>query len=100
MKTYIVYFNEPVCHKYLADVFNPETKKWEFNVKREKWNDTFEFNSLAQAKRLIKDNLDTYKGSCIMKSWANGDWENLGEINLKGTNKTFVANTKQQTANY
>ena len=43
---------------------------------------------------------DKYKGSCITKVWANGDFENLGEINLKGSNKTFVANTKQKTASY
>lgn len=41
-----------------------------------------------------------YKGSCITKTWANGDWENLGEIKLAGSNKTFVANTKQRVANY
>ena len=45
-------------------------------------------------------NLDKYKGSCITKIWANGDCENLGEINLKCSNKTFVANTRQVKANY
>lgn len=41
-----------------------------------------------------------YKGSCITKTWANGDWENLGEIKMKGSNKTFVANTRQKVASY
>lgn len=100
MNQYTVYFSEPVCHKYIGDKFNREVKKWEFDVECEKWSDTFTFYSLAPAKKLIKANPEKYKGSCITKTWANGDWENLGEINLKGSNKTFVANTKQKTANY
>lgn len=100
MKTYTVYFSEPVCHKYVGDKFNKELKKWEYDVECEDWKDTFTFHSLAPAKKLIKANLDKYKGSCITKIWANGDWENLGEINLKGSNKTFVANTRQKKANY
>jgi hypothetical protein len=31
---------------------------------------------------------------------SNGDWMNCGEIKLKGSNKTFVANTKQTKMNY
>lgn len=54
---------------------------------------------MKTAKDLIKANMDKYKGSCITKSWANGDWENLSEIKIKG-NKTFVTNTKQRVANY
>lgn len=100
MKTYTVYFSESVCHKFIGDKFNRELKKWEYDVECEKWSDTFTFYSLAPAKKLIKANLNKYKGSCITKIWANGDWENLGEINLKGSNKTFVANTKQVKANY
>ena len=94
MNQYTVYFSEPVCHKYICDKFNREV------VECEKWSDTFTFYSLAPAKKLIKANPEKYKGSCITKTWANGDWENLGEINLKGSNETFVANTKQKTANY
>lgn len=100
MKQYAVYFTEPVKHTYTGDRFNKELKKWEYGVECEEWKDTFTFYSLAPAKKLIKANLDKYKGSCITKVWANGDWENLGEINIKGSNKTFVANTKQKVANY
>lgn len=100
MKTYTVYFSEPVCYKYVGDKFNKELKKWECDVELEERSDTFTFHSLAAAKKLIKANLDKYKGSCITKTWANGDWENLGEINLNGSNKTFVANTRQKKANY
>ena len=100
MKLYIVNFSEPVCDKYIGDKFNMELKKWEFDVECEEWNDTFTFYSLVPAKKLIKANLSKYKGSCITKTWSNGDWENLGEINLKGLNKTFVANTKQKKVNY
>lgn len=71
-----------------------------FTCEGEGWNDTFTFHSLKAAKDLIKANLDKYEGSCIIKSWANGDWENLGEIKLTGSNKTFIANTKQSKLNY
>ena len=100
MKTYTVYFSEPVCHKYIGDKFNKELKKWEYDVECEDWSDTFTFHARAPAKKLIKNNLDKYKGSCITKIWSNGDWENLGEIKLSGSNKTFVANTRQKKANY
>ena len=100
MKTYTVYFSEPVTIKYKGDIFNKELKKWEYDVECEDWKDTFTFHSLAPAKKLIKANLDKYKVSCITKIWANGDWENLGPIKLTGNNKTFVANTRQKVANY
>lgn len=99
MKQYSVYFSEPVAHTYKDERFNKETRKWE-EVEVTEMVTSVTFYSLAPAKRLIKANLDKYKGSCITKIWANGDWENLGEINLKGSNKTFVANTKQRIANY
>ena len=47
MKTYTVYFSEPVCHKYIGDKFNQELKKWEYNVECEDWNDTFTFYSIV-----------------------------------------------------
>lgn len=99
MKQYTVYFNKPVCLKYIGQKFNKETKKWE-DGECEEWNDTFTFYTLAPAKKLIKANLNEYKGSCITKTWANGDWENLGKIKLTGSNKTFVANTRQRMSNY
>lgn len=99
MKQYTVYFKEPVAYTFTDERFNKESRKWE-EVKITEMVDTVTFYSLAPAKKLIKANLDKYKGSCITKTWANGDWENLGEINLKGSNKTFVANTKQKIANY
>ena len=36
----------------------------------------------------------------IYKIYSNGDFENCGEIVLKGSNKTFIANSKQTTKNY
>lgn len=44
--------------------------------------------------------MDKYINSSITKIWANGDWENLGPIKMTGSNKTFVANTRQKVANY
>ena len=32
MKTYTIYFNEPICHKYIGDKFNKDLKKWEYDV--------------------------------------------------------------------
>lgn len=99
MKQYTVYFSEPVAHTFTDQRFNKETRKWE-EVKVTEMVTSVTFYSLAPAKKLIKANLDKYKGSCITKIWANGDWENLGVINIKGSNRTFVANTKQRIANY
>lgn len=60
MKTYTVYFSEPVCHKYIGDRFNRELKKWEYDVECEEWNDTFTFHSLKPAKALatIKNEIE------------------------------------------
>ncbi len=99
MKQYTVYFKEPVAHTFKDERFNKESRTWE-EVEVTEMVDTVTFFSLAPAKKLIKANLDKYKCSCITKIWANGDWENLGEINLKGSNKTFVTNTRQKVANY
>lgn len=55
------------------------------------------FYSLSAAKKAMKEH--NAEGS-ITKVWSNGDWENLGPIELKGSNKTFVANTRQTKAGY
>lgn len=99
MKQYTVYFKEPISRTYKGQRFNKETRRWE-DAEMTETSDTFTFFSLAPAKKLIKDNIDKYAGSSITKTWANGDWENCGEIKLTGSNKTFVANTKQQAPNY
>lgn len=100
MKTYTVYSSEPVTIKYKGDRFNKKLKKWEHDVDCEETSPMFTFHSLAPAKKLIKENMDKYIDSIITKTWANGDWENLGPIKLAGNNKTFVANTRQKVANY
>lgn len=55
------------------------------------------FYSLSAAKKAMKEH--NAKGS-ITKVWSNGDWENLGPIVLQGSNKHFVANTRQTKAGY
>lgn len=62
--------------------------------------DTFTFYSVSTAKRFIKQHIDIYKTSSITKIWSNGDWENLGEIQLTGSNKHFIANAGMSKANY
>ena len=55
------------------------------------------FHSLSAAKKAMKEH--NAKGS-IMQVWSNGDFEPLGPIELKGSNKTFVTNTRQTKAGY
>ena len=56
-----------------------------------------DFYSLSEAKKAMKEN---DAEGFITKVWSNGDWEPAGEITLKGTNKTFIANTRQTTKSY
>jgi hypothetical protein len=51
-----------------------------------------------KAKSFMKENPGST--GVIYKTWSNGDFECVGVITLKGTNKTFVANTKQKQENY
>ena len=60
MKQYTVYFNEPVCHKYLGVKFNQELKEWEHDVECEEVNDTFTFDSLATAKKMGINTVGVY----------------------------------------
>ena len=57
-----------------------------------------EFYNLSAAKKAMKE----FDGrGLINKVWANGDWEPMGEIKLKGSNATMVAGATRQTkANY
>lgn len=56
-----------------------------------------EFYSLPAAKKAMKEH--NAKGY-ICKIYANGDFVNCGEIQLNGSNKTFVANTRQTVKGY
>ena len=56
-----------------------------------------QFFKLNDAKKAMKKH--NAKGY-ITKIWNNGDFEFLGEIQLKGNNKTFVANTRQKKESY
>lgn len=71
MKTYTVYFSEPVTVKYKGDRFNKELKKWEYDVDCEKTSPMFTFYSLTPAKKLIKENMDKYIDSIITKNMVN-----------------------------
>lgn len=99
MKIYDVYFKEPISYTHTVEVFNKETMTWEDKEVTE-MKKSIRFYSLAPAKRLIKANLDKYAYSTITKIWSDGGWENLGEIKLSGSNKTYIANTKQTKAGY
>ena len=99
MKTYTVYFSEPVALTYIDQRWNPTIKKWEEfeNVVEQ---DIFTFHSLAPAKKRITKPARKYRGSSTTKIYANGDGEPCGEIKLSGSNKTFMANTRQTKAGY
>ena len=99
MKQYTVYFSEPVAYTYTTDRFNKASGHWEETEVTEMVKSAT-FHSLTPAKKLIKANQDKYAGSCITKIWSNGDFENLGEIKLSGSNETYVANTRQKKASY
>lgn len=101
MKTVTVYFSEPVTYTVFDERRVIENGKYVWKeVELSETKNTCTFSSIAPAKKLIKANLDKYVSSCITKFWSNGDWENLGEIKLKGSNKHFIANTRQKVANY
>lgn len=68
-----------------------------YNVYNNETGYSERFFNLPEAKKAMKEN--NAKGS-ITKVWRNGDWEPMGEIVLKGNNKTFCANTKQTTKSY
>lgn len=55
------------------------------------------FYSLSAAKKAMKEH--NASGS-ITQVWSDGTWEPLGKIELKKSNKTFCANTRQKVANY
>jgi len=69
----------------------------QYIVKNNKTGYREEFYSLPEAKKAMINN--EAKGY-ILKIYSNGDYVDCGEINLNGNNKTFVAGTKQLTANY
>lgn len=68
-----------------------------YNVVNKETGYNEDFYSLSAAKKAMKEN--NAKGF-ITKFYSNGDWVNCGEIQLAGSNKTFVANTRQTTKSY
>ena len=56
-----------------------------------------ELFNLTAAKKAMREN---NAQETITKVYSNGKWINCGEIELKGSNKTFVANTKQTKKGY
>lgn len=60
------------------------------------------FFALTPAKKWMRDHIkmghqvEGYK----TKIYSNGDWVPCGEIELKGSNKVFIANTRMTKANY
>ena len=73
---------------------NPQTSKREYA-------DTM--FTLSAAKKLMKEKMRegmTDVIGSITKVWSNGDWEPAGKIQLQGSNKTFMVNTRQKSASY
>lgn len=57
-----------------------------------------DFYSLKSAKAALRQ--DSNAKGVIYKIFSNGDWECCGSIKLKGSNETFLANTRQQKESY
>ena len=58
--------------------------------------------TLTGAKKWMKERIKLgheVSGSKT-KIYSNGDWVNCGAITLTGSNKTFIANTRMEKANY
>lgn len=58
------------------------------------------FSTITGAKKFIKANIDIYKSSAVYKMYANGDMVNLGSLDIKGSNKRYVANSQQKMKSY
>ena len=56
-----------------------------------------EVYSVSAAKKLMKEHSGA-TGSKV-KVYSNGDWVNCGEITLKGSNKSFIANSPRNMKN-
>lgn len=58
--------------------------------------------SLSEAKKWIKERIKLGHDASGSKTkvYTNGDWVPCGAIELKGSNKTFIANTKMTKLNY
>jgi hypothetical protein len=59
------------------------------------YNETF-YSLKVTKKAMVENNAKGF----ITKVRTNGDWIPCGEIQLKGSNKTFIANTAQEIKNY
>lgn len=94
MKEYIVTFSKPVAHKVFSRKYNKFTHDWDLTVEY-KMVETITFFSLTDAKKCIKEHIDCYKTSSIIKIWSNGDFENCGEINIHGNNAKRLSNMTQ-----
>lgn len=57
-----------------------------------------EVYSISIAKKIMKEHPGA-TGSKI-KVYANGNWVNCGEITLKGSNKSFIANSPKNMKNF
>lgn len=60
------------------------------------------FHTLPMAKKRMKElmNQGHEVSGSKTRVYANGDWEPCGEISLTGTNKTFIANSRQNKPGY
>lgn len=65
-------------------------------------NEFDEFYAVTPAKKWMRERIKLgheVSGSKT-KVYSNGDLVNCGAINLTGTNKSFIANTRMTQANY
>ena len=56
-----------------------------------------EVYSVSAAKKFMKEHPSAT--ATKVKVYSNGDWINCGEITLKGSNKSFIANSPKNMKN-
>ena len=59
-----------------------------------------EFVAIYGRRRIGKSYLVNEVYGSKIKIYSEGEWVNCGAINLTGSNKTFIANTRMTKANY
>ena len=101
MKLYLANFSEPVEWFTYRDKFDKEKGVWIENGKEIRhFEKSVEFYSATEAKRFIKEHLDVFVNCSIMQVYSNGDWISCGELNIKGSNSRFIANSERNMQNY
>ncbi len=87
MKTYSVYFTEPVTRHYKGDKFNQKTKQWEHDVDCEETKDTFTFYSPLRPRSLLRQTWTNTRVQVSQKHGPTVIGKTLVKSSLPGTTR-------------